>query len=224
MSSTIAALSSSHTFAMSSSSVDAGSVPASETAVAKYRQRGDGSDLKADASAVSASVSTSPKTMADAFLSHPRRSAQRRQAHTRTPRRRADDPGLLERRRGSIDTTGERALVVEARAAASLRACFIRCNNCSNCNSVIPMPGGPEGGLLQVRAISHPLRNPRAFVLLLERADEAAAGGPVLFHGMWTQDARLKEVFRVIERRRLRRLGSAASPCGGACASWGFCA
>ena len=66
--------------------------------------------------------------------------------------------------------------------------------------AVIPMPGGPEGRLLQVRAIPHPLRSPRAFVLLLERADDAAAGGPVLFHGMWTQDARLKEVFRVIER------------------------
>ncbi len=66
--------------------------------------------------------------------------------------------------------------------------------------TVIPMPGGPEGRLLDVRAIPYPLRSPRAFVLLLQLAGPAAVGGPVLFHGMWTQDARMKEVFRVIER------------------------
>ena len=66
--------------------------------------------------------------------------------------------------------------------------------------TVIPMPGGPAGRQLDVRAIPYPVRSPRAFVLLLEQAGEAAAGGPVLFHGMWTQDARMKEVFRIIER------------------------
>jgi transcriptional regulator of aromatic amino acid metabolism len=66
--------------------------------------------------------------------------------------------------------------------------------------TVIPMPGGPEGRELDVRAIPYPLRSPRAFVLLLELAGQAATGGPVLFHGMWTQDTRMKEVFRVIER------------------------
>ncbi len=66
--------------------------------------------------------------------------------------------------------------------------------------AVIPMPGGPAGRLLDVRAIPHPPDNPRAFVLLLEAANASASDGPILFHGMWTQDARMKEVFRVIER------------------------
>ena len=66
--------------------------------------------------------------------------------------------------------------------------------------AVIPMPGGPPGRLLQVSAIPHPAPHPRAFVLLLEAASESTSEGPVLFHGMWTQDARMKEVFRVIER------------------------
>ncbi len=66
--------------------------------------------------------------------------------------------------------------------------------------AVIPMPGGPAGRLLHVRAIPHPASSPRAFVLLLEVPSESALAGPVLFHGMWTQDARMKEVFRVIER------------------------
>ncbi|HSO35203.1 MAG TPA: sigma 54-interacting transcriptional regulator [Labilithrix sp.] len=66
--------------------------------------------------------------------------------------------------------------------------------------AIIPLPGGPEGRLLHVRAIPHPVRSPRAFVLLFELAGPTASAGPVLFHGMWTQDARMKEVFRVIER------------------------
>jgi transcriptional regulator with PAS, ATPase and Fis domain len=67
-------------------------------------------------------------------------------------------------------------------------------------HAVIPFPGPSAGRLLRVRAIPHPLRSPRAFVLLLELAGTEAADGPVLFHGMWTQDARMKEVFRIIER------------------------
>lgn len=67
-------------------------------------------------------------------------------------------------------------------------------------HAVIPLPGTAHGRLLRVRAIPHPLRNPRAFVLLLEMAGAEAADGPLLFHGMWTQDARMKEVFRIIER------------------------
>jgi transcriptional regulator with PAS, ATPase and Fis domain len=66
--------------------------------------------------------------------------------------------------------------------------------------AVIPMPGGPPGRLLDVRAIPHPPEAPRAFVLLLEAASASASDGPILFHGMWTQDARMKEVFRIIER------------------------
>ena len=43
-------------------------------------------------------------------------------------------------------------------------------------------------------------RNPRAFVLLLERAGTEADDGPPLVDGMRTQDARMKEVLRIIER------------------------
>jgi two-component system response regulator AtoC len=66
--------------------------------------------------------------------------------------------------------------------------------------AVIPMLGGPAGRLLDVRAIPHPADRPRVFVLLLEAASANASDGPVLFHGMWTQDARMKEVFRIVER------------------------
>ena len=66
--------------------------------------------------------------------------------------------------------------------------------------AIIPLPGGLAGATLHVRAIPHPAHMPRVFVLLLDLAGPAAAAGPVLFHGMWTQDARMKEVFRVIER------------------------
>ena len=65
---------------------------------------------------------------------------------------------------------------------------------------VIPFPGSAGGRLLRVRVIPHPLRSPRAFVLLLEVAGTEAADGPLLFQGMWTQDPGMKEVFRIIER------------------------
>ena len=65
----------------------------------------------------------------------------------------------------------------------------------------IPMPGARNGGRsLRVRAIAHPARNPKAFVVLLEAGGSSTADGAVLFHGMWTQDSRMKELFRVMER------------------------
>lgn len=67
-------------------------------------------------------------------------------------------------------------------------------------SAVIPFTGSPGVASLRVRVIPHPARRPLAFVVLLERDTLASGGGPVLFHGMWTQDARMKEVFRVIER------------------------
>jgi transcriptional regulator with PAS, ATPase and Fis domain len=66
--------------------------------------------------------------------------------------------------------------------------------------AMIPFPGDSGTRRLRVQVIPQPLRAPRAFVVLLEDAGIEGANGPVLFHRMWTQDARMKDVFRVIER------------------------
>jgi transcriptional regulator with PAS, ATPase and Fis domain len=48
---------------------------------------------------------------------------------------------------------------------------------------------------------SVPLGRPaRGWLLLLDEAQEADEEGAIAFHGMWTQDARMKELFRVIAR------------------------
>jgi transcriptional regulator with PAS, ATPase and Fis domain len=41
---------------------------------------------------------------------------------------------------------------------------------------------------------------PSGFLLLLEDASGADGSGPVYFHGMWTRDVRMTQLFRVIER------------------------
>ncbi len=56
---------------------------------------------------------------------------------------------------------------------------------------------------LKVRAI--PLgrergKRPTGSLLLLDDAGESPDEGPLLFHGMWTEDAKMKAMFRVIER------------------------
>jgi transcriptional regulator with PAS, ATPase and Fis domain len=38
------------------------------------------------------------------------------------------------------------------------------------------------------------------WLMMLDDASEIDEGGPVLFHGMWTQDSGMKEVFRIITR------------------------
>ena len=67
-------------------------------------------------------------------------------------------------------------------------------------SAIIPLPGRADGASLRVRVIPHPARRPLAFVVLLEPEAAASGAGPVLFHGMWTQDRGMKAVFRVIER------------------------
>jgi transcriptional regulator with PAS, ATPase and Fis domain len=64
----------------------------------------------------------------------------------------------------------------------------------------IPHPGRAEGEL-SVRAL--PLGEPdkpAAWLLLLDETSAAGVEGPVEFHGMWTQDAAMKQMFHVIER------------------------
>jgi DNA-binding NtrC family response regulator len=70
--------------------------------------------------------------------------------------------------------------------------------------AVIPHPRSPGSGE-QVRVRSVPLERdaagdgPRGWIVFLA-AVGGAEGEPVLFHGMWTRDARMKEMFRVIEK------------------------
>lgn len=64
-------------------------------------------------------------------------------------------------------------------------------------HAVIPHPSGPDAPLLAVRAL--PL-GASGWLLLLDTAHTADRAGAVLFHGMWTQDPAMKEVFRILER------------------------
>jgi two-component system response regulator AtoC len=67
--------------------------------------------------------------------------------------------------------------------------------------ALIERPRGATDSLIRVRSL--PLGPPEAqsgWLLLLEDAGEAGAEGPTFFHGMWTQDAAMKRLFRVVER------------------------
>jgi len=65
---------------------------------------------------------------------------------------------------------------------------------------------GPRTGrgarMLRVRAfpIAKDGGRPHGYVLFLADASGAMGDGPVLFQGMWTRDARMKELFRILER------------------------
>ena len=65
----------------------------------------------------------------------------------------------------------------------------------------ISRPTGPQQtSLIRVRSI--PLKTDEkinGWLLLLEQGVEQEQG-PVLFHGMWTQDQRMKDLFRIIEK------------------------
>jgi transcriptional regulator with PAS, ATPase and Fis domain len=69
-------------------------------------------------------------------------------------------------------------------------------------HATIPHPGSPDGQRkLVVRSL--PLGPPGArpgWLLLLDEAAAADDDGPVLFHGLWTRDAKMKQVYRVVER------------------------
>jgi transcriptional regulator with PAS, ATPase and Fis domain len=67
--------------------------------------------------------------------------------------------------------------------------------------ALVPHPGTDDTRRLAVRAL--PLRDDDAtigWLLLLAEGHAADEPGPVLFHGMWTQDPGMKECFRIIER------------------------
>lgn len=69
-------------------------------------------------------------------------------------------------------------------------------------DALIPHPGGDsgDGRVLRVRSIAvGEGRKPQGFLLLLDEAF-AHANEPTLFHGIWTQTPKMREVFRIIER------------------------
>jgi len=67
--------------------------------------------------------------------------------------------------------------------------------------AVVPHPGSAGDRLITVRTVAIGAdAGARGWVLLLEEAPAAGQDGAVLFHGMWTQDAAMKEMFRIVER------------------------
>ncbi|HEU4580426.1 MAG TPA: sigma 54-interacting transcriptional regulator [Polyangiaceae bacterium] len=59
---------------------------------------------------------------------------------------------------------------------------------------------GAAGRLLKVRALPLLAEESRVGWLVLLDDAGASSEGPVLFHGLWTQSPKMKEVFRIIER------------------------
>lgn len=68
--------------------------------------------------------------------------------------------------------------------------------------TVIPHPGSSdERRRIAVRSVRlGPAEAATGWLLMLDDASEIDEAGPIRFHGMWTQDAAMKEVFRVITR------------------------
>jgi transcriptional regulator with PAS, ATPase and Fis domain len=67
--------------------------------------------------------------------------------------------------------------------------------------TVVPHPGSATDRRLLVRTV--PIgagRTRRGWILLLEEAPQSGQAGAVLFQGMWTQDAGMKDMFRIVER------------------------
>ena len=67
--------------------------------------------------------------------------------------------------------------------------------------AVIPHPSG-GGAQVRVRSIpivAEPDQPPIGWTVYLAETG-GDAGAPVLFHGMWTRDARMKELFRIVEQ------------------------
>jgi transcriptional regulator with PAS, ATPase and Fis domain len=60
---------------------------------------------------------------------------------------------------------------------------------------------GQEERALRVRSVLlGPPRAPKGWLLFFEEAMGPAAEGEVVFHGMWTQDAAMKQMFRILQR------------------------
>ena len=66
--------------------------------------------------------------------------------------------------------------------------------------AVIAHPRGGEGRMLKIRALPLGAEPQRAGWLILLDDAGAQSEGPLLFHGMWSQSVKMKEVFRIIER------------------------
>ncbi len=68
--------------------------------------------------------------------------------------------------------------------------------------ATIPHPGSTDANRrITVRSVPLGAEHARTgWLLLLDDKSRVDEAGPILFHGIWTQDARMKEMFRVIER------------------------
>ena len=68
--------------------------------------------------------------------------------------------------------------------------------------TVIPHPGSSdERRRIAVRSVRlGPAGATTGWLMMLDDASEIDEAGPVRFHGMWTQDSAMKEVFRIITR------------------------
>ena len=64
----------------------------------------------------------------------------------------------------------------------------------------VPRAAGPDRRVTVRSLPLGPRGEPIGFLLLMSDAGVADEEGPVLFHGMWTQDAAMKRMFRVVER------------------------
>jgi transcriptional regulator with PAS, ATPase and Fis domain len=69
--------------------------------------------------------------------------------------------------------------------------------------AVIPRPGGRDAAREQVRVRSVPLGGgaaTRGWIVHVAPVGSGDAVEPVLFHGLWTRDPRMKQTFRIIEK------------------------
>ncbi|MEZ4259532.1 MAG: sigma 54-interacting transcriptional regulator [Polyangiaceae bacterium] len=67
--------------------------------------------------------------------------------------------------------------------------------------AVLPWPGpDAQGRALRVRSMPIGKSKKDGWVVLLEVVPDEDASDAVLFHGMWTRDAKMKRLFKVVER------------------------
>ncbi|MBK6515170.1 MAG: sigma 54-interacting transcriptional regulator [Polyangiaceae bacterium] len=67
--------------------------------------------------------------------------------------------------------------------------------------TVIPHPGTTSERRVSIRTVPiGPVRARRGWVLLLEELPESGQAGVVELQGMWTQDAGMKDMFRIVKR------------------------
>ncbi len=67
-------------------------------------------------------------------------------------------------------------------------------------HALVPRIGGSDEALVRIRSVPLGDGRPIGWLLMLQDAGEIGGDRAVEFHGMWTRDAAMKQMFRVIER------------------------